>query len=64
MVNAVQNAEPQPERTDASAVGVLVDVITKEEVAVVVNLHEKIQVWIEYLAHVHLCCFPLHSTRR
>ena len=58
MVNAVQNAEPQPERTDASAVRALVDVIKKEEVAVVVNLHERIPVWIYFIAHLHLLFCP------
>ena len=44
MVDAAMSVEPQAERTDASAVRALVDVIKKEEVSVVVNLHERIQV--------------------
>ncbi len=46
MVEAVRAASQNapPERTDAGAVRALVDVIKKEDVAVVVNLDEKIQV--------------------
>ena len=54
MVDAAMSVEPQAERTDASAVRALVDVIKKEEVSVVVNLHERIQVRFSYCAHVSL----------
>ena len=51
MVDAAMSVEPQAERTDASAVRALVDVIKKEEVTIVVNE-----------AHVFSCCIllPLH----
>ena len=48
MVQAVNNAavSPQAERSDAGAVRALVDVIKNEEVAIVINLDDRIQVYI------------------
>ena len=48
MVQAVNNAavSPQAERSDAGAVRALVDVIKNEEVAIVVNLDDRIQVYM------------------